>query len=131
MKIIGKKEEFVKSGGIIFDIQPIYLFKNIISVVCLIVAVCRRKIFRNQEESEEDNLEYVLLIAGFVLLIKGADFFVDGSASVAHKMRISSMVIGLTVVAMGTSVRSALQRLSGEIMLWQSAMRLVLISLIC
>lgn len=48
-------------------------------------------------------MEYVLLIAGFVLLIKGADFFVDGSASVAQKMRISSMVIGLTVVAMGTS----------------------------
>lgn len=53
--------------------------------------------------SEEIILEYVLLIVGFVLLIKGADVFVDGSASIAHKLRISSMVIGLTVVAMGTS----------------------------
>ena len=48
-------------------------------------------------------MEYVLLILGFILLIKGADCFVDGSASVAHKLKVSSMVIGLTVVAMGTS----------------------------
>lgn len=48
-------------------------------------------------------MEYVLLVIGFILLIKGADCFVDGSASVAHKLRVSSMVIGLTVVAMGTS----------------------------
>lgn len=48
-------------------------------------------------------MEYVLLVIGFVLLIKGADFFVDGSASVAKKLRVSSMIIGLTVVAMGTS----------------------------
>lgn len=48
-------------------------------------------------------MEYVMLIIGFVLLIKGADCFVDGSASVAHKLKVSSMVIGLTVVAMGTS----------------------------
>jgi len=34
-------------------------------------------------------LDYVLLIVGFVLLIKGADFFVDGSASVAKKLRVS------------------------------------------
>lgn len=53
--------------------------------------------------SEENILEYVLLVIGFILLIKGADFFVDGSASVAHKLRVSSMIIGLTVVAMGTS----------------------------
>ncbi len=48
-------------------------------------------------------MEYVLLVLGFILLIKGADCFVDGSASVAHKLKVSSMVIGLTVVAMGTS----------------------------
>lgn len=48
-------------------------------------------------------MEYVLLVIGFILLIKGADCFVDGSAGVAHKLRVSSMVIGLTVVAMGTS----------------------------
>ncbi len=48
-------------------------------------------------------LDYVLLIVGFVLLIKGADFFVDGSAAVAKKLRVPSMIIGLTIVAMGTS----------------------------
>ena len=46
----------------------------------------------------------LLLIVGFVLLIKGADFFVDGSSSVAKRLRVSSMIIGLTIVAMGTSL---------------------------
>ncbi len=46
----------------------------------------------------------VILIIGFVLLIKGADFFVDGSSAVAHKFHIPSMIIGLTIVAMGTSL---------------------------
>ncbi len=48
-------------------------------------------------------LNYVFLIVGFALLIKGADFFVDGSASVAKKLRVPTMIIGLTIVAMGTS----------------------------
>ncbi len=46
---------------------------------------------------------YLLMILGFVFLIKGADFLVDGSASVAKKYRISNIVIGLTIVAFGTS----------------------------
>ena len=45
----------------------------------------------------------VLLLVGFVLLIKGADFFVEGSSSVARTLRIPSMIVGLTIVAMGTS----------------------------
>ena len=49
-------------------------------------------------------MEYILLIVGFVLLIKGADFFVDGSSSVAKIMHIPSIIIGLTVVAFGTSM---------------------------
>ena len=44
------------------------------------------------------------LILGFALLVKGADWFVDGSAGVAGKCRISPLVIGLTVVALGTSL---------------------------
>ncbi|MCI8298961.1 MAG: calcium/sodium antiporter [Lachnospiraceae bacterium] len=48
-------------------------------------------------------MDYVLLLAGFVLLIKGADYFVEGSASVAAKLHIPPLIIGLTVVAMGTS----------------------------
>lgn len=49
-------------------------------------------------------MEYVLLIVGFVLLIKGADFFVEGSSSVAKMLRVPSMIIGMTIVAMGTSL---------------------------
>jgi cation:H+ antiporter len=48
-------------------------------------------------------LTYVLFIAGFFLLIKGASLLVDGSASIAKKLKILSIVIGLTIVALGTS----------------------------
>lgn len=48
-------------------------------------------------------LQIVLLIAGFVALIKGADLFVDGSSSLAAIFKVPSIVIGLTIVAMGTS----------------------------
>lgn len=50
---------------------------------------------------------YVLLILGFVLLVKGADFFVEGSSSVARRFKIPSVVVGLTIVAMGTSAPEA------------------------
>ena len=46
----------------------------------------------------------VILVIGFVLLIKGADFFVEGSSSVAKRLRVPSIIIGLTIVAMGTSL---------------------------
>lgn len=46
---------------------------------------------------------YVWLILGFVLLIKGADLFVDGSSSVARIFKVPAVIIGLTIVAMGTS----------------------------
>ena len=46
----------------------------------------------------------VLLLVGFVLLIKGADFFVDGSSSVARILKVPNLIIGLTIVAMGTSL---------------------------
>lgn len=49
-------------------------------------------------------MPYLLLILGFVLLIKGADFFVEGSSSVAKMFRVPSMIIGMTIVAMGTSL---------------------------
>ncbi len=49
-------------------------------------------------------MEYILLILGFVLLIKGADFFVDGSSGVAKLLKVPPIVIGLTVVAFGTSM---------------------------
>ncbi|MCI5884468.1 MAG: sodium:calcium antiporter, partial [Eubacterium sp.] len=49
-------------------------------------------------------ISFILLILGFVLLIKGADFFVDGSASIAKQLRVPSLIVGMTVVAMGTSL---------------------------
>ena len=49
-------------------------------------------------------MTYVSLLVGFILLIKGADYFVEGSSAVARKFHIPSMVIGMTIVAMGTSL---------------------------
>lgn len=49
-------------------------------------------------------MEYLWLLVGFVLLIKGADFFVDGASSIAGKLKVPSLIIGLTVVSMGTSM---------------------------
>jgi cation:H+ antiporter len=49
-------------------------------------------------------IEYLLLVLGLVLLVKGADFLVDGSSSLAKKFGISSLAVGLTVVAFGTSL---------------------------
>ncbi len=48
-------------------------------------------------------MEYLLLIVGFGLLVKGADVFVTGAGSIAKKFNISDLIIGLTVVAFGTS----------------------------
>lgn len=48
-------------------------------------------------------LAILLLVLGFVMLVKGADWFVDGAAGLAEKIRIPQLVIGLTVVAFGTS----------------------------
>ena len=46
----------------------------------------------------------LVLIVGFILLMKGADFFVEGSSSIATRFHIPSLIIGLTIVAMGTSL---------------------------
>lgn len=49
-------------------------------------------------------LDIIFLLIGFVFLIKGADYFVDGSCAVARKLRVPSIVVGLTIVAVGTSL---------------------------
>lgn len=51
--------------------------------------------------------QFLILILGFVMLVRGADFFVDGAASIAAKFKIPQLIIGLTVVAMGTSAPEA------------------------
>ena len=48
-------------------------------------------------------LNIILLIIGFVILIKGADLFVDGASNIALNFKVSKMLIGLTIVAFGTS----------------------------
>ena len=52
-------------------------------------------------------LQCVLLVAGFCMLIKGADWFVDGAAGIARRFGIPQLIIGLTIVSMGTSAPEA------------------------
>ncbi len=52
-------------------------------------------------------LHILLLAVGFTLLVKGADWFVDGASGLARKFGIPQLVIGLTIVAMGTSIPEA------------------------
>lgn len=60
-------------------------------------------------------VQIVLLAAGFMMLIKGADWFVDGAASLAGKFGIPQLVIGLTIVAMGTSAPEAAVSISSAL----------------
>lgn len=48
-------------------------------------------------------MDFIILIIGFFLLIKGADIFVDGASSIAKKIGIPSVIVGLTIVSLGTS----------------------------
>ena len=52
-------------------------------------------------------VQFVLLIVGFVFLIKGSDFFVDGASSIASLLKIPTIIVGLTIVALGTSAPEA------------------------
>ncbi len=58
-------------------------------------------------------LEILLLVIGFVMLVKGADYFVDGAAGIATKFGIPQLVVGLTIVAMGTSAPEAAVSITG------------------
>ncbi len=60
-------------------------------------------------------LQIFLLAAGFTMLIKGADFFVDGSSGIASRFGIPQLVVGLTVVAMGTSTPEAAVSISAAL----------------
>lgn len=52
-------------------------------------------------------MKYILLVAGLVFLVKGADLFVTGASSIARRLHIPSLIIGLTIVAFGTSAPEA------------------------
>lgn len=56
---------------------------------------------------EVKKVTYIILIIGFALLIKGADYFVEGSSAIAKLLKIPSVIIGLTIVALGTSLPEA------------------------
>ena len=58
-------------------------------------------------------LQVFLLILGFAMLVKGADWFVDGAAGIAVKFGIPQLVVGLTIVAMGTSAPEAAVSITG------------------
>ena len=79
-------------------------------------------LWRTKEENMENyinNAPFILvlifLVVGFVLLIKGADFFVEGSSSVAKRLHVPSIIIGLTIVAMGTSLPETAVSVSASI----------------
>lgn len=71
--------------------------------------ISRRK--KGIEEKGQKNMgilmQILLLLVGFVLLMKGADWFVDGAAGIAARLGIPELIIGLTIVAMGTSLPEA------------------------
>lgn len=60
-------------------------------------------------------LQILLLVGGFTLLIKGADWFVEGASKIADKLGIPQLVIGLTIVAMGTSAPEAAISISASL----------------
>lgn len=60
-------------------------------------------------------ISFLKIIIGFLLLIKGADFFVDGAAAIAKKLGVPQIVIGLTIVAMGTSAPEAAVSISAAL----------------
>ncbi len=60
-------------------------------------------------------LTFILLIAGFVLLVKGSDVFVDGSSSIAKLLGVPAIIVGLTIVSMGTSAPEAAVSISAGV----------------
>ncbi len=75
----------------------------------------RSNTFRGRKVNMDLFLSILFLVVGFVLLIKGADFFVDGSSNVAKLLKVPTIIIGLTVVALGTSLPEASVSISSAI----------------
>lgn len=77
-------------------------------VVCMFL-VCSRSLFILPYTAREDKMlvTVILLLIGFVLLVKGSDVFVDGSSSLARLLGIPAVIVGLTIVSMGTSAPEA------------------------
>ena len=71
--------------------------------------------FKKRELSMKTAFDILKIIIGFVLLIKGADYFVDGASAVAKKLGVPELVIGLTIVALGTSAPEAAVSISAAL----------------
>lgn len=71
--------------------------------------------FANRRGFDVTVIQMVLLVVGFVMLIKGADYFVDGASGIADKFGIPQIIIGLTIVAFGTSAPEAAISISSAI----------------
>lgn len=85
-------------------IFPRDMFKK--ARLLLQLSVCRKSLFFADIYHKEGNmfiLNLIILTAGFLALIKGADIFVDGSAALAGNFKVPALIIGLTIVALGTS----------------------------
>ena len=67
----------------------------------------RKTVRKRQDRKMDLVIQVVLLILGFVMLVKGADWFVEGASKIADRFGIPQLVIGLTIVAMGTSAPEA------------------------
>ena len=92
--------------------------ENIIADVLVVATIVDREKEKNMEKFINNApfvLVLVFLVIGFVLLIKGADFFVEGSSSVAKRLHVPSIIIGLTIVAMGTSLPETAVSVSASI----------------
>lgn len=92
--------------------------ENIIADVLAVATIVDREKEKNMEKFINNApfiLVLVFLVIGFVLLIKGADFFVEGSSSVAKRLHVPSIIIGLTIVAMGTSLPETAVSVSASI----------------
>ena len=64
-------------------------------------------------------IQIVLLLVGFVFLIKGSDFFVDGASSIASLLKIPTIIVGLTIVALGTSAPEAAVSITSSLSITQ------------
>ena len=77
-----------------------------VKIVLIVIGVLL-KLYGDDAWADNILLQAVFLVFGFVLLIKGADWFVDGASKIADKLGIPQLIIGLTIVAFGTSAPEA------------------------
>ena len=80
------------------------------SIICDFVDIyniCIYDVCVQKQNEKENIMVYIWLIIGFVCLVGGANFFVEGASQVARKLNVPSVVIGLTIVAFGTSAPEA------------------------